>query len=519
MASQRPVFDPNRIAPPAAPSAGPRLLTVSQLNRLIQQTLAERFPSTLHLVGEISNFSRQSSGHLYLTLKDDAAEIRAVMWKSAAASLKFKPADGLEVVASGRVDVYEPRGQYQFYISRLEPRGVGALELAFRQLCEKLSKEGLFDPGRKRPIPRYPRVIAVVTSPTGAAIRDILHTIRRRYCCASVLLHPVRVQGEGAADDVAAAIARLNRHREALGGIDVMIVGRGGGSLEDLWAFNEESVARAISASGIPIISAVGHEVDTTVADLVADLRAPTPTAAAELACPVLDEVLDSLADCDRRLRHAVRLHLAHARRDLTGIERIEWFRDPCGVLRRAEQQIDEILARLQYVCVRRLAGFRERLHRDHVALTSIQPTHLLQRRRDDLASAARRLRWALLAAAQKIGRHLDRVRQRLVAASPRPRLALENQRLAQGLRHLQHLAGHLLELDRRHLASVATRLEASSHRATLARGFTITRLKRGRQIISGPTQVRTGDLIITETATGEIESRVQDRNQLELFD
>lgn len=468
------MFDPTPTEPRAGQAPGPRLLSVSQLNALIRQVLGDNLPGTIHLVGQISNLNRHTSGHLYLTLKDDQSEIKAVMWKSSAGTLKFKPADGLEVVATGYVDMYAPRGLCQFYISKLEPRGVGALELAFRQLHEKLTREGLFDPAHKRGIPRFPRTIAVVTSPTGAAIRDILHTIRRRYGCASVLLHPVKVQGEGAAADIAAAITRLNRLATKLGGIDVMIVSRGGGSLEDLWAFNEEVVARAIFASKIPIISGVGHEVDITIADLVADLRAPTPTAAAEMACPVLDEILDELAACESRLRRAVRHRLERTRHDLAAVERLEWFRDPCGLLNRAQQQLDEMLSRLQYCCSHHLSGHRERLHAAHV---------------------------------------------RLAARQPAVRLNSERQALRQDLRHLARLVSHALELDRRTLDSAALRLDASGYQRTLARGFTITRLKRGRQIITHPAQAVPGDLIITETHDGQFESRVQDPRQPGLFD
>ncbi len=268
---------------------GTEPISVSQLTAMVKRAIEETLPSTLHVVGEISNFKRHSSGHLYLTLKDRASELSCVMWRSAAAKLPFGPEDGLEVIATGRVEVFERSGRYQLYIRKLEPRGVGALELAFRQLRERLSDAGLFAEKHKRPIPRYPRRIAIVTSPTGAAIADMLRTIKRRYPCVHILVHPVRVQGPGAAQEIAAAIRRVNACAERLGGIDSMIVGRGGGSLEDLWPFNEETVARAIHASRIPIISGVGHEVDVTIADLVADVRAATPTAAAELAAPVLE--------------------------------------------------------------------------------------------------------------------------------------------------------------------------------------------------------------------------------------
>jgi len=272
MAAQRPIFDPARMAAKEEPALAARSMTVTQLNALVKRVLGNGLPATIHLTGQISNYSRPGSGHLYFTLKDENSEVRAVMWKTAATTVKFKIEDGMEVVATGGVDVYEPRGQYQFYVRKLEPKGVGNLELAFRQLYDRLSREGLFDNDRKKTIPKYPRRIGIVTSPTGAAIHDILQTLRRRFPCIEVMLYPVRVQGEGAANEIAAAIRKLNEQATALGGIDVMIVGRGGGSLEDLWAFNEEVVARAIFDSSIPVISGVGHEVDVTIADLVADL-------------------------------------------------------------------------------------------------------------------------------------------------------------------------------------------------------------------------------------------------------
>ncbi len=246
MAGPRPIFDPDRMKGGAATPALPKTLTPSQLNAFVKRVLGDHLPGTIHLVGEISNLARPASGHVYLTLKDERSEVRCVMWRSAAQTLKFQLNDGQEVIATGFVDVYEPRGQLQFYAQKIEPRGVGSLELAFRQLRDRLAKEGLFEPGHKKPIPRFPRRLAIVTSATGAALHDILQTLRRRYPCVDVLIDSVRVQGEGAAKEIAAAVNRLNRHSKALGEIDVLIVGRGGGSLEDLWAFNEEVVARAI---------------------------------------------------------------------------------------------------------------------------------------------------------------------------------------------------------------------------------------------------------------------------------
>jgi len=265
--AERLPFDPARIRRPAPPrdAGGPTLLSVRQVNELVRGAIAAHLPPTLHVLGEIGDLSRPASGHLYLTLKDPSSELRCVMWRSTAASLKFAPEAGMEVIATGSLEVYTPRGTYQLIVRKLEPRGVGALEVAFRQLKEKLEREGLFDPRRKKPLPRIPERIAVVTSPTGAAIRDILHTLARRFPALEIIVFPVRVQGEGAAEEIAAAIRLLNEHAAALGGLDLAIVGRGGGSLEDLWAFNEEVVARAIAASRIPIVSAVGHEVDVKI--------------------------------------------------------------------------------------------------------------------------------------------------------------------------------------------------------------------------------------------------------------
>ncbi|WP_232282324.1 exodeoxyribonuclease VII large subunit, partial [Paenibacillus sp. oral taxon 786] len=232
--------------------------------------------------GEISNFTHHSSGHMYFTLKDADSRIKSIMFASYNQRLPFRPKEGTRVIARGNVSVYERDGQYQFYVTHMQPDGVGSLYLAFEQLKQKLEAEGLFAPGRKRPLPRFPKTIGVVTSPTGAAVRDILTTLGRRYPQAAVILYPVLVQGKGAAPSIVKAIRTLN----AMGEADVLIVGRGGGSLEELWAFNEEQVARAIYESAIPVISAVGHETDFTIADFVADLRAATPTAAAELAVP-----------------------------------------------------------------------------------------------------------------------------------------------------------------------------------------------------------------------------------------
>ena len=274
--------------------------SVSELTARIKEALASRF-GEVALHGEVSNVARPKSGHVYFTLKDDAASIRAVIWRSDARRLPFDLTDGLAVRALGGVTVYEPRGDYQLVVRLLEPEGVGPLELAFRQRFARLAAEGLFDPGRKRPLPRFPRRIVIVASPTGAAVRDVLQVTGRRWRCAEVLIAPTRVQGEGADREVVAALALANR----VAGADVIIVARGGGSLEDLWTFNEEIVARAIAGSRLPVVSAIGHEIDVTLADLAADRRALTPSEAGEVCVPDGREIalhLDRLAD---RLRSA----------------------------------------------------------------------------------------------------------------------------------------------------------------------------------------------------------------------
>ncbi len=509
MAAQRPTFDPDRMTVHEKASLTSRTLTVSQLNAVIKQVLGDHLPGTIHLVGEISNFTRATSGHLYLTLKDDRGEIRAVMWRSSAATLKFTPADGLEVISTGHVDVYEPRGQYQFYIRRLEPRGVGSLELAFRQLHDRLAREGLFEPAHKKPIPPYPRRIAVVTSPTGAAVRDILKTLHRRFPCVSVLLYPVRVQGEGAATEIAEAVRRLNRQADALGGLDLMIVGRGGGSLEDLWAFNEETVARAIHASKVPVISAVGHEVDVTISDLVADLRAPTPTAAAELAVPVLEDLLETLSAQAGRLRRGARHRLDLARSRLDAAARFEWFRDPLTPVRRREQCLDEVCSRLRLSWSELLARTLRRLGEIEVVLATIQPRAFLQQQRNRLIEAKHRLRWAMGQRARQAERQAERTCRALLVASPRVPLQAGQQRVRQLSRVLSQVARHRLRLARQTLYALEARLETTSHRRTLARGFTITRTRQDRRIITGADQVTPGDQLVTETARGAFESCV----------
>lgn len=303
-----------------------RILSIKELTRYIRMKLeSDARLQHLWLRGEISNFTHHSSGHMYFTLKDADSRIRTIMFASYNQKLAFRPKEGMKVIARGDVMVYERDGQYQFYVQHMQPDGIGSLFIAFEQLKERLREEGLFAPERKRSIPRYPAAIGVITSPTGAAVKDILITLQRRQPGVTVQLYPVLVQGDQAAASLVQAIEAMNRQRE----VDVLIIGRGGGALEELWAFNEEVVARAIAASTIPIISAVGHETDFTISDFVADLRAPTPTAAAELAVMNRDDLRQHLSHMEQRLRTGMNRVLNHNQERLLRGQQAMAFRTP----------------------------------------------------------------------------------------------------------------------------------------------------------------------------------------------
>jgi exodeoxyribonuclease VII large subunit len=352
-----------------------RVLTVSDVNRAVRALLEGELPS-VWVAGEVSNLRRPGSGHVYLTLKDDRAQLRAVMWRGVASRVRFPLTDGLEVICRGRLTLYEARGDYQLAIDHMEPRGLGAAQLALEALKRKLHAEGLFDESRKRPLPRFPFTVALVTSATSAAVKDMLEVIDRRWPKVRVLLCPVRVQGEGAAREVEAALRRVSTHGEA----DVVIVGRGGGSREDLWAFNDEGVARAIAASVPPVVSSVGHAIDTTVADLVADRRALTPTEAAELATPLLTETLAGLEASRDRLGKALLRTVVGWRERLDGIERSYAFRDPAERVRRHAGQLDDMEERLSRALGGRLERVRERLAHAAGRLDGLSPLRVLTR-------------------------------------------------------------------------------------------------------------------------------------------
>lgn len=321
---------------------GPIIYQVSQLTRHIKDLLETRI-GTVRVEGEISNFTHHGSGHMYFSLKDASSQISAVMFRGDNSRLKFRPGPGMQIIVEGQISVYERSGNYQLIVRRMDPAGVGALQLAFEQLKDQLAQEGLFDEIHKKPIPFLPARIGVVTSPTGAAIRDIIDVTQRRFGGSQIVLAPVHVQGDQAAPEIAAAIDLFND----LHNVEVLIVGRGGGSLEDLWAFNEENVARAIFKSEIPIISAVGHEIDYTIADFVADLRAPTPSAAAELAVPDKRTLLNTVADLHQRLNSTIQAYLMDARQQHDRLLNSYAFRRPLDVIRQQQQHLDHLNHRL----------------------------------------------------------------------------------------------------------------------------------------------------------------------------
>jgi exodeoxyribonuclease VII large subunit len=354
---------------------GRRVYTVSALTAEVKAVLEDSFPA-IWVEGEISNFKHHTSGHMYFTLKDAQAQIRGVMFRGHNRLLRFQPTDGLAVLVCGAVTVYERRGEYQITAEFMEPKGVGALHLAFEQLKAKLEAEGLFRDSRKRPLPLLPRKIGIVTSPTGAVIRDMLTIIARRFPGLEVLIHPVAVQGAGAAGEIAAALGRLGSRAD----LDVLIVARGGGSLEDLWAFNEEIVARAVAACPIPVISAVGHETDVTIADFVADLRAPTPSAAAELVVAQRDELRQRVDEFTARGLSALQRVMAVRRSRVEMLGRHLLLLSPVARLARQADRLQGMRRRLEawWALFRTVRG--ERLARAAATLESLSPLGILGR-------------------------------------------------------------------------------------------------------------------------------------------
>jgi len=350
-----------------------KFFTVSELNEIIKGTLETQLEA-LWVVGEISNLRVPPSGHFYFTLKDDQSQIAAVMFRRQGASLRFVPENGMEVLCFGRVSLYSVRGDLQLYVETMEPRGQGALYLAFEQLKEKLAAEGLFAPERKRPLPFLPLSVGIVTSDKGAALYDMLRILGDRFADRRVVIRPVKVQGEDAAREIAAGIAELGGSGE----VDVMIVGRGGGSLEDLWAFNEEIVARAIFTAAVPVISAVGHEIDFTIADFVADHRAPTPTAAAEMVMPRKDDLVEQVLGLQEALIRGIQIKLETAKERWQGL--VKRLSDPGKKLRDNQQRLDELSVDLLRRFQDRLRQLRDRLAQQTGRLEALSPLAVLDR-------------------------------------------------------------------------------------------------------------------------------------------
>jgi exodeoxyribonuclease VII large subunit len=351
-------------------------LSVSELTGQVKELLEGTFPS-VWVAGEISDFAQPRSGHCYFTLKDESAQIRGVIWRTTAAKLKFQPEDGMEVICRGALDLYPPRGSYQLVVRSMQPKGVGALELALRQLREKLAAEGLFDPARKRPLPKMVRKIAVVTSQTSAAIRDFLEILCRRWPAAQVLVVPVPVQGKGAADKIAEAIRAVNRFSDRP---DCIVITRGGGSLEDLWAFNEEPLVRAVAESELITVSAIGHEIDVTLCDLAADIRAATPSEAAELVVPAVDQIQNRLDGFRRRIESIVQGKLYQASARLESIGSRPVFRRPWEPIFQRRRELDELGFRTDRAVRRLVEKDQGRLTAVAGRLESMSPLAVLSR-------------------------------------------------------------------------------------------------------------------------------------------
>ena len=373
-----------------------KIYTVSQVNSLIKEVLENNLPSRLTITGEITNWTIARSGHAYFDLKDENALLPSVCWRSSLGKIKFEPENGLAVIAKGHIEVYSPHGKYQFYADSMQPAGVGALQLAFEQMVKRLREQGLFDEVHKKPLPAYPERIGILTSESGAAVHDIQDSIQNRWPPAKLFLYPVPVQGESAAGEIAAAIRDVNRRNTKLK-LDVLIVGRGGGSLEDLWAFNEECLAKAIFDSKIPVISAVGHEIDTTIADLVADARASTPTKAGVVAVPDMHDVLENMDNLKKRL-----------------ISQLKFM------VHNSQQQSDELCFRLQSSVKHLLADTRNTLYAIAEQIRKIEPHRLLARKSLDLNNLQNQAKAALKAIINNGKMQLTARKNRLAALNPR---------------------------------------------------------------------------------------------------
>jgi exodeoxyribonuclease VII large subunit len=459
-------------------------LSVSQLTQAIKQRLNTDF-SDVWVSGEISGIARPASGHIYLTLKDESAQISMIIWRSTAERMRFKLTEGMQILVRGNVDVYPQRGNYQLIAQTVQPIGQGTLQLAFRQLYERLGGEGLFDLCHKKPLPEYPRRVAVVTSPSGAAIHDFLQVVLRRWPLIEILIVPAKVQGPDAAYEVASGVHFCGHRMQPAP--DVIVVTRGGGSIEDLWSFNEEIVVRAIHQCPIPVISAVGHEIDVTLSDLVADVRALTPTEAGEKLVPDRQQVKKSLDNLQRRLIAALRTRVETARNRLGLLAVCSSIRKPLDPIRNYSVQLDLLADRIQESLPQRLRAARIKL--------------LHQRSKIEVDAARRlptiRLRLQAMATNHVLSRPLEPVQQRLAE------LDALNHRLSRAV-------GDRIALVRRGLESGSEKLSAFNPTNVLLRGYTITTNSAGNPIVDCQS-VHVGDRIHTSLANGKIVSRIEE--------
>jgi exodeoxyribonuclease VII large subunit len=466
------------LGPPRATTSA--ALTVTELVRLVRDALDARF-GDCWVTGEISNARFANSNHFYFTLKDADAAINVVMFSTAKRRLRFKPADGMKVVVRGRVNIYETRGTLQFYAEEMEPRGVGSLQIAFEQLKKRLSEEGLFEPARKRALPFLPRTVGIVTALGGAGLRDILRVLLDRFPNLHVIVRPARVQGEGAANEIAEAIEDLNRHARA----EVIIVGRGGGSLEDLWAFNEEVVARAIFRSRIPIVSAVGHEIDFTIADFVADKRAPTPTFAAHMVVPSRIELRDQIKVLERSLTSSMRKTLDDLAEDIDYLS--ARVKHPRVLMRAARERADETAVELADAMAARVADARRQL-REYAS--RLRPP----------SAAAREVR----------------IRTRELSTMLAHTMTSRTRHLRTSLEHASSslIRGANIAVDdrRKRLASLATQLDATSPLRCLDRGYSVAiDLRLGRAVMDA-NSVEVGDELEIRLRHGKLRARTESR-------
>lgn len=492
--------------PPASPARQPerRVYTPSGLNRDVRTLLERGFPA-LWVEGELSNLSRPSSGHWYFSLKDESAQVRCAMFRQRNGLVRFAPKDGMHVQARGRISLYEPRGEYQFIVDHLEEAGEGALRRRFEELKARLAAEGLFAAERKRPLPRMPKRIGVITSPTGAAVRDILHILQRRFCSIPVLVYPVPVQGAAAAAQIAAALRLACARAEC----DVLILARGGGSLEDLWAFNEEVVARAIFESTLPVVSGIGHEIDFTIADFVADMRAPTPSGAAEIVAPDCAEWQRHFGTLGRRLGAALRRHLATRRDRFAWLARRLGQVHPAVALRQRAQRLDELEQRIARALRREVAGRRNRLAWLEHRLGLLHPALALRQRAQHLSGLEQRLARALRHDLAARRARLDRDLARLRYASPAPRVTAASTRLTASRRALGAAMRGRIEHARAHLRLASGKLHTVSPLATLQRGYAIVSDATGA-VLSDAAGVRPGDRVQARLARGRLVARVE---------